>query len=255
MFLLGCSPGIAVKHAWHDRFGNPESRAGSGIDLRWRFSMIVFVFGQLLQSVKIFGCQNIPLTQTLTAALFVVFVVTEVFRAFAGEAPEFELANTPPVGRAKTRFDMFQRIALVVGMMLQVGLWIWVFSAALPSSWFVEKERYFRAPNTQNGTVYVPIIGFMFLLLLVTIFYFAAVAFIVINIPETFATRFQSGVRELYHSIGQFVTTDEEDESENGIDVAAGFMIFGTYIFVLIVGFWNSSLLTTAWHSFLSQDS
>jgi hypothetical protein len=77
--------------------------------------MIGFVMDQLLQSVKIFACQNIPLTQFLTAIYLIAFVIPEIIRAIAGEAPEVEIAINSSVNRAKVRFEKFQRDGLLGG--------------------------------------------------------------------------------------------------------------------------------------------
>jgi hypothetical protein len=200
ILVLGCSPGAAVRHAWHDRFGNPESRAGSGIDLLWRFSMIAFVLGQMLQSVKIFACENIPLTQFLTAVYFIAFVVPEVFRALAGEAPEAEYASTPAVTQVKVRFELLQARGFLWGMVLQACIWNWVFSAALPSNWFIEDEWHLQGPNTKTASTYTMHLAITFLEMWFALFCFAVCVFLDLAIPAEFGKRFDVGVMEFYRS-------------------------------------------------------
>ena len=215
MCALGASPGAAAKYAWHDRFENPESRVGSGIDTWWRFSMIAFVMGQLLQSVKIFTCQNIQFTQFLTAVYLVAFVVPEVFRAFAGEAPEFALANTLPVGQAKFLFAMIQRMELIVGVVLQVGGWIWVFAAVLPSSWFIEGIYFSQASKSLTFMAHTTMLVSSCFFLLFNLLFSTAITCISSSILARFRTSFDRRVMERPSSVGLFITIVEESRSEN----------------------------------------
>lgn len=98
--------------------------------------MVAFVFGALPQFVKIFAMRGVVATQSVAAAYMGAFVVSEMLRVTAGVADQADLDPSPSVELAKSRLVKIQAFVVRVMLAVQVGLWAWIVSETLPSSWF-----------------------------------------------------------------------------------------------------------------------
>jgi hypothetical protein len=188
MMALGCSPTIAAKHVWYDRFDDcdDDEREATSINSTWRLSMFAFVLGALPQIIKLFAIRGIPLTQIVAAVLLANFIVIEILRLAAGTPHAQELYPLPSIGRAKLQFNRIQNVVRAVAWSRQFFLWLFIINLMyfLPMPWSDARD------SNRNISYFIP-----FLVMVLSI-----IIRKLISVVGVF-TGFRARVREAYTNL------------------------------------------------------